>query len=160
MKDELNRTVDVLQLLTNKISTLKQKTNTLLSQDDYSILTGKVFQLQQLLSGSSSNVQIPTDDLHQMQPRFEITVINEIMTDDYVGQYYDTGSLSPANTKLYRHVNNSNFVGYFIPDEMSFAIYKETSLQFGIPHCNPDDQSLPIGDEFSDGVSYKLTIIG
>ena len=82
------------------------------------------------------------------------------MYDDYVGQYYDTGELSPANTKLYRNVDHSNMVGYFRPDDQSFVIYNGTFLQFGIPHCNPDIQSLPIGDEYTDGISYMLTIIG
>lgn len=156
MKTELNKSIDILQLLTNKIGTIKQKANTFLTQDDYNILSGKIFQLQELLSGGL------TDDgsNDRYRSRFKITIDKGAAVTDVAGQYYNTGALSLKNTKLYQHVDNSNITAYYNPDDATFTVYEGTTVKFSMPHFNPDDQRLPMGDTYTDGMDYKITIIG
>ena len=48
MKEELNRTINVLQTLTNRVINIKQKSNQCLNQIQYNQLTGRIANIEQL----------------------------------------------------------------------------------------------------------------
>lgn len=99
MKQELNRTISVLQLLTTHISGVYNKSKTLLTKQQYNQLSSKANTIQLLLSGVNDDTQgdNPTDPDEPNEPmKPSITYAYTVTctrNDKANGNYYSTGEI-------------------------------------------------------------------